>query len=49
LYANLTGESLVSCVDDMLHDRYLTIDTFFCQDDLLGDDAPALWATYAYT
>jgi hypothetical protein len=50
LYANLTGEGWASCAYDALHgDLNLIGHTFFCQDALLGGDAPAFWATYAYT
>lgn len=49
LYANLTGEGWVSCAYDMLHgDVSLSYGAFFCQDALLGADAAAFWATYAY-
>jgi hypothetical protein len=49
LYANLTGEDWVPCVYDMLHDKHVLSTTCFCQDALLGADAAAYWATYAYT
>jgi hypothetical protein len=50
LYANLTGEDWVPCAYDALHGSYPPrLDTFFCQDALLGADSAAFWATYAYT